>query len=99
MPSLTRATGDYKSLTLTFLPPLYGHECVIGYSVIGQSKQTDSDTTTIVITQLNLCQTNYTFSLFARSISGNGSEVSISSDIPDFEGDTPCVLACIHVHH
>ena len=35
VPSLTRASGDYNSLTLSFQQPLYGHECVTGYRVSG----------------------------------------------------------------
>ena len=86
LPTLNRTSIDYTSLTLTYQPPLYGHECVIGYTVTGPNLERNMNTTMLVITGLNLCRNVYNISMFAHTMTGNGSEVTVQSSIPDFTG-------------
>ena len=87
MATLERASGDYSGLTLTYQSPLYGHECVNGYTVTWQGLRNSSNTNTIVISQLNLCREVYNFTLFAQTATVDGNEVSVINSIPDFTGD------------
>ena len=94
-PTLNRTFGDYTSLTLTSQPPLYGHECVIGYTATGPNLERSSNIAMFVITGLNLCQNQYNVSMFARTSTGNGSEVTVQSSIPDFTGLTYCTYIMV----
>ena len=44
------------------------------------------NTTMLVISGLNLCRNVYNISMFAHTMTGNGSEVTVQSSIPDFTG-------------
>ena len=91
MPTLTRATGNYTSLTLTFQPPLYGYECVTGYGVSGPNIMEQSTTQSVLIPGLDLCRMVYNFSVFAQTANGNGNIVTVTSSVPDFSGYI-CIL-------
>ena len=84
MPTLNRARGNNNSLTRTFEPPRYGHKCVTGYTVttVGDAMAN----TMFMIPNLDLCQTVYTYSLFALTANGNGNSVNVTSSVPDFSG-------------
>ena len=87
MATLDRPSGDYTGLTLTYQQPLYGHECVTGYTVTWQGLRNSSNTNTIVISELNLCREVYNFTLFAQTATVDGNEVSVINSVPDFTGD------------
>ena len=89
-PTLNRTFGDYTSLTLTSQPPLYGHECVIGYTATGPNLEKSNNIAMFVITGLNLCRNQYNVSIFAQTSTGNGSETTVQSLIPNFSGLTYC---------
>ena len=56
IPTLTRASGEYASLTLSFQQPLYGHECVTGYGVSGSNIMEQSTTESMLTPGLDLCR-------------------------------------------